>query len=189
MFVNNLFTSLTCTYLKKEKSVSMCDVFNILFSNEDKNIDIFSNLYQCTFKLTSTSRNANCFTGLKRKFNTRIKFIKTFQKSYVLPYHASIYRKYHLRIIYIYINFYQHNSFPTSKENVGILRMQTLTLWENKLLFTLGIKGYLKCVDAVLTLIIKCLFLFGKNKLQKVLPCSLLCWQIFNKETETTCLE
>ena len=160
----------------------MCAIFNILFSYEDKNIDRFSDLYQCTFKLNFTSRNANFFIGLKRKFNTGIKFIKIFQKSYVLPYHASIYRKYHLRVIYIYIHFYQHNSFPTSKENVGILRMQALTLWENQLFFTLGIKGYLKCVDAVLTLIIKCLFLFGNNKLQKLLPCSLLCWQIFNKK-------
>ena len=150
----------------------MCAIFNILFSYEDKNIDRFSDLYQCTFKLNFTSRNANFFIGLKRKFNTCIKFIKIFQKSYVLPYHASIYRKYHLRVIYIYIHFYQHNSFPTSKENVGILRMQALTLWENQLFFTLGIKGYFKCVDAVLTLIIKCLFLFGNNKLQKVLPCS-----------------
>ena len=42
MFVNKLFTYLTGAYILKTKR---CDIFNILFSYEDKDIDRFSNLH------------------------------------------------------------------------------------------------------------------------------------------------
>ena len=49
IFVNKLFTYLTCAYLKKKKVFS-CKIFNILLSYEDKDIDRYSKLHWCTFK-------------------------------------------------------------------------------------------------------------------------------------------
>ena len=49
MFVNKLFTYLTCEYLRTWK-VFKCEIFGILFSCEDEDISRFSNLYQYTFK-------------------------------------------------------------------------------------------------------------------------------------------
>ena len=44
MFVNKPFTYLTCAYLKRKK-VFQREIFNILYSNEDKDIGRFSNLH------------------------------------------------------------------------------------------------------------------------------------------------
>ena len=44
MFLNKLFTYLTCAYLQKEK-VFLCEIFNMLFLYEDKDIDRFANLH------------------------------------------------------------------------------------------------------------------------------------------------
>ena len=44
MFINKLFTYLTCTYLKKEKGFE-CKIFKILFSYEVEDTDRFPNLH------------------------------------------------------------------------------------------------------------------------------------------------
>ena len=44
MFVNKLLTYLLFAYLKKEKAFQ-CEIVNILFSYEDKDITRFSNLH------------------------------------------------------------------------------------------------------------------------------------------------
>ena len=48
MIVNKLLTYLTCTYLENQKEF-YCEIFNILFSYEDQNIDKHSNLHLCIF--------------------------------------------------------------------------------------------------------------------------------------------
>ena len=44
MFVNKIFTYLTCEYFKKKKAFQ-CEIFDILFSYEDEDIGGFSNLH------------------------------------------------------------------------------------------------------------------------------------------------
>ena len=44
MFVNKLFPYLKFVYLEKKK-VFICEIFNILVSNEDEDIGRFSNLH------------------------------------------------------------------------------------------------------------------------------------------------
>ena len=44
MFVNKLFTYLTCSYFKKKK-VFENEIFSIIFSYEDEDIGRFSNLH------------------------------------------------------------------------------------------------------------------------------------------------
>ena len=73
------------------------------------------------------------------------------------------------------------------KRSMLVPRSGDLSLLEESAVFHSREYSYLTCIDAVLTLIIKSLFLFGDDKLQKVLPCfSFLYGWNFYEETETT---
>ena len=58
MFVNKLLTYLTCAYFKTKK-VFQCEIFDILFSCKNEDIDKFSNLHWCTFKLALPKPETN----------------------------------------------------------------------------------------------------------------------------------
>ena len=73
------------------------------------------------------------------------------------------------------------------KRSMLVPQSGDLSLLEESAVFHSREYSYLTCIDAVLTLIIKSLFLFGDDKLQKVLPCfSFLYGWNFYEETETT---
>ena len=52
MFLNKHFAYITCAYLKKWNML-WCEIFIILFPCKDENINRFSNLHECTFKVYS----------------------------------------------------------------------------------------------------------------------------------------